>query len=363
NLFPQRPFVLTRSGYAGVQRYAALWTGDNVSDEEHMLLGIRLLTSLGLSGVAFSGMDVGGFTENASVELFARWIQLGAFFPYFRSHTNINTNAAEPWNFGEEVTEIARNFIGLRYRLLPYIYSHFYAATQNGMPLMRSLAIDYTHDDKIFDSRFQNQFLMGASVLVLPFRGDASYGEAYFPKGKWYNLFHDKIQNGEEEKILKLHYSRLPVFIKESSIIPMQSLIQSTVEKPKEQLYLHIYKGEQNSYFVYYEDDGESYQYQNGDYYKRGMHYDAVEKKITLEDVKGEASSKFKELKLMFHGFKEQQISVNGESMELEGEFHSFIKPISHFDPHVEANPVIGTDVYTCTIKNVREKIIIRYTA
>lgn len=360
-IFSQRPFVLTRAAYAGVQRYAALWTGDNISSEEHMLLGIRLLNSLGLSGVAFSGMDVGGFTENATGKLFARWIQLGAFFPYFRSHTNINTNAAEPWTFGEEVTEIARNFIGLRYRLLPYLYAHFYAATQNGMPVMRSLAIDYTHDEMIYDPRFQNEFLFGSSILVLPYRGDASFGESYFPEGMWYHFFNDKIQDGKEEKILKLNYSHLPVYVRESSIIPMQSLIQSTAEKPEDVLYLHIYRGKLNNRFEYYEDDGESYQYQSKKYYKRGMVYDATEQKIKLEEVEGDFLSKFNQIKLIFHGLEEGQVAINKEDVQLKEEFLSLIKPISHFDPHAEANPLIGASVLTCTIKNSREEIVIEY--
>lgn len=361
NLFPKRPFMLTRSAYAGVQRYSALWTGDNISEEEHMLLGIRLLNSLGLSGVAFSGMDVGGFTENATVELFARWIQLGAFFPYFRSHTNINTNAAEPWTFGEAVTEIARNFIGLRYRLLPYLYSCFYEATQNGMPVMRSLAIDYTFDDKVYDTRYQNEFLFGPSMLILPYRGDVNFGEAYFPEGKWYDLFTDTVQNGAEEKILKLHFSRLPVYVKESSIIPMQSLIQSTSEMPEDILYLHIYKGEINNRFTYYEDDGESYAYQNGNFYKREMSYEAKDSVIRFGKVEGHFNSKFKKIKLILHGFDVEKIWVNECEYKLDKEFVSLIKPISHFDPHVPPNPVVGADVLSCVIENDRAEMVIKY--
>ncbi len=105
----KRPFLLTRAGYAGLQRYTALWTGDNRSEDDHMLYGVRLLNSLGVSGVPFTGMDIGGFTGGPSVGLYNRWIQLGAFIPYFRNHTGVNTKSAEPWAFGEEVTEIARN--------------------------------------------------------------------------------------------------------------------------------------------------------------------------------------------------------------------------------------------------------------
>ncbi len=359
--FSNRPFMLTRAAYAGVQRYAALWTGDNCSEEEHLLLGIRLLTGLGLSGVSFTGMDVGGFTDNASVELYARWIQLGAFFPYFRSHTNINTNSAEPWTFGEAVTEIARNFIGLRYRLLPYLYAAFYESTQNGLPVMRSLAINYAFEDKIFDPRYQNEFLCGSSILVCPFRGDAQFGEAYFPEGKWYDFFTDTVRNGGEEKILKLHFSRLPVYVKGSSIIPMQSLVQSTTEKPEDTLYLHIYRGEENHRFVYYEDDGESYDYQEGAFYKREMCYDAENKMIRLGKVEGHFTSKFQKIKLLLHGFTSEKWKVNGKRIQADTALVSFIEPISHFDPHETPNPRIEVRVWSYTIEHDRNEIMMNY--
>ena len=129
----QRPFILSRSGYAGLQRYAAIWTGDNRAEDDHMLAGVRLLTSLGLSGVPFTGMDIGGFTGNPTTSLYARWMELGAFIPYYRNHTAFNSKAAEPWTFGEDVLDITRNYISLRYQLLPYIYSGFYESTQNGL--------------------------------------------------------------------------------------------------------------------------------------------------------------------------------------------------------------------------------------
>ena len=155
-----RPFTLNRAAYAGIQRYTASWTGDNVASDEHMLCGVRLLNSLGLSGVAFSGYDVGGFANDASPALFAKWIILGAFSPLFRCHSMINSKSAKPWAFGEEVEEISRNYIGLRYRLLPYIYSAFYESSQTGMPVVQSLAIGHTYDAKIYEPAYQNQYYL-----------------------------------------------------------------------------------------------------------------------------------------------------------------------------------------------------------
>ena len=153
--FKERPFILTRSGFAGLQRYTAIWTGDNRAEDDHMLQGVRLINSLGLSGVSFTAMDIGGFTGNPSIPLYAKWMELGAFIPYYRNHTAYNTKSAEPWTFGEDVLNITRNYISLRYQLLPYIYSNFYESTQDGLPVMRSLAINYTFDPKILSTDYQ----------------------------------------------------------------------------------------------------------------------------------------------------------------------------------------------------------------
>ena len=121
-LIGKRPFNLTRSGFSGIQRYSAVWTGDNVSYDEHMMLGVRIVNSLGLTGVAFAGYDVGGFVGDANTRLFARWISIGALSPFFRGHTMINTRDSEPWSYGEEVEQISRNYIKFRYQLMPYLY-------------------------------------------------------------------------------------------------------------------------------------------------------------------------------------------------------------------------------------------------
>ena len=360
--FNKRPFVLTRSGYAGLQRYTAIWTGDNVSADSHMLLGVRLLNSLGLSGVPFTGMDIGGFSGNASVPLYERWIQIGAFNPYFRSHTAVNTRSSEPWTYGEEALEIARNYINLRYKLMPYLYSTFYEATQNGQPVMRSLSIDYTFDKNIYNTQFQNQYLFGNAFMVAPFESGVGFGKVYFPVGKWYDLYSDELQQGNQPKIIELTAHKLPVYVKESSIVPMQSLVQTTAEKPTDTLFIHVYKGSVNNRFVYYEDDGESYAYENGAYYKRAISYNAAQNTITFDKVEGSLTSKFHQMKLVLHGFgSSSAIKLNGKQTNLNDEFISFINPISRFDPQGDSNPVEGQNVKSMVIKNDNAKISISY--
>ena len=358
----KRPFILTRAGYAGLQRYTAIWTGDNRSEDEHMLAGVRLLTSLGLSGVPFSGMDIGGFTGNPSVGLYARWIQLGAFIPYFRNHTGVNSKSSEPWAYGEEVTEIARNFINLRYKLMPYLYSTFYEATQNGLPVARSLAIDYTQDPKIYDVQYQNQYLFGEAFMVAPFVSTVSFGKVYFPQGKWYNLYNGEVEQGNQEKTISLAYNKMPIYVKESSIVPMQSLVQTTAEKPTDTLTVHVYQGAVNNAYVYYEDDGSSYNYEKGQFYKRTISYDTRRKNITFGDVEGNYNTNFNNIKVVLHGFgNAARVKVNGKNTNLKKEFVSFIDPISRFDPQGVSNPVEGYNVQSVVVKNSKNSFVLAY--
>jgi alpha-glucosidase len=360
--FGKRPFILTRSGYAGLQRYTAIWTGDNVATDEHMLLGVRLLNSLGLSGVPFTGMDIGGFTGNATVPLYERWIQLGAFNPYFRNHTAVNTRSSEPWTYGEEALEIARNFISLRYKLMPYLYSTFYEATQDGLPVMRSLAINYTHDANIYSPDFEDQYLFGHAFLIAPFASGTPYGKVYFPTGKWYDMYTDEVEAGGQAKVVELSAKKLPVFVKESSIVPMQSLVQSTSEQPTDTLVVHVYKGDANNSFVYYEDDGQSFNYENGAFYKRTISYTPVKSELEFAKAAGSLASKFHYIKLVLHGFgSTSTVGLNGRQMELKDDFNAFINPVSRFDPQGSSNPTEGSRVKSIVFKNENDRILINY--
>jgi len=354
----KRPFLLTRAAYAGSQRYSAIWTGDNRAEEDHMLLGVRLMNSLGVSGMPFSGMDIGGFTGNPTVSLYARWMQIGAFIPYYRNHTGVNTKSSEPWAYGEEVLEISRNYVNLRYRLLPYLYSSMYEATRTGMPVMRTLALTNTFDANAYDTRFQNQYGYGNAFMIAPFESTKEFGSIYFPEGKWYNLYNDTIIAGKQEVITPLNIKTLPVYVKESSIIPMQSLIQNTTEKPSDTLFLHIYKGDKQNTFVYYEDDGETFDNEKGVYYQRTIAYHPADKKITLEKASGSYASKFHHIKLLLHGFGDQKsVTVNGSPLSLVSTGYSFLSPISRFDPQGSSIPAERCTVQQATFDNGNQLI------
>ncbi|MGC8787192.1 MAG: TIM-barrel domain-containing protein, partial [Anaerolineae bacterium] len=162
----ERPFVLTRSGWAGVQRYAISWTGDNLSTWEHLRLTMPMVMGLGLSGLAFTGADVGGFFGGADAELLVRWMQMGAFLPLFRNHASLWSRAQEPWAYGEPYLSLNRNAIELRYRLLPYLYTATWQCTQTGLPIARPLVLAYPED--VHTHSLDDEFLCGDALLIAP---------------------------------------------------------------------------------------------------------------------------------------------------------------------------------------------------
>ncbi len=357
----ERPFNLTRAGFSGIQRYSAVWTGDNFASDEHMLLGVRLVNSLGLSGVAFAGYDIGGFVGDTSSDLFARWIAIGALSPFFRGHTMINSRDAEPWAFGEQVEEIARNYINLRYRLLPYIYSLFYEASQSGLPVARSLAVDYTHVDQVYQEDFQNQYLFGPSILVCPASSQQKYCKVFFPDGNWYNMFTGELFAGDQEIIVDADLERLPVFVKSGAILPMQQTIQSTSDRSRSELFIHLYHGGEGQ-FVYYEDDGKSFDFQNSGYYRRKLNFDTNKRQFIMSQAEGKFESQFATIQLILHGFDElQELTINEEPMQLVGASHQFLQAITRFDPLGDFYNAPVESIQTVSFPNSPLEMVIQF--
>ncbi len=252
----RRPFVLTRSGYAGVQRYAAVWTGDNYSWWEGMADAMPLCLGLGLSGVAFVGGDVGGFGDNPSGELMARWMQLGAFTPFFRTHSCKGSRDQEPWSFGDRVEAICKEYIDLRYRLLPLWYTLFEEATRTGLPPMRPLVLE--HQDDPETAHISDQFLVGRDVLVAPVsQPGVTRRLVYLPEGTWYDFWTGEQHQGRQHVVAQAPLERLPLFVRAGAVLPMYPLMQHVGERPVDRLTLHVYPGEGS--FTLYEDEGEGY--------------------------------------------------------------------------------------------------------
>jgi alpha-glucosidase len=354
----QRPFNLTRSGFSGVQRYAAVWTGDNVSYDEHMLLGVRLVNSLGLTGIAFAGYDVGGFVGDANTKLFARWISIGALSPFFRGHTMINTRDAEPWSFGEEVEQISRNYIKFRYQLLPYIYSLFHDAAKTGMPVQRSLAIDYPTDSRVFDGTYQNQYFFGPHILVAPVESTKDLVKVFLPRGEWYSLYTGQKYSGDQEIIIDCPIHRLPVFIRAGGVLPMQNAISHTKQKT-DTLKLHIYAGNDSTSFEFYEDDGATFDYQKGACSTRLIESNGTE--VILRKISGSYASSFKTLELSFHGLNTTNVTINGQPFTLKNLTHSFFTPLEKYDPIHDPESMGEENIHRVTIPYTAETIHIRW--
>lgn len=366
----KRPFVLTRSGFAGVQRYSAMWSGDNTASDEGLLTSVLLNSQFGLSGVPLIGYDIGGFIGDGSKGLFTRWIEVGVFSPYCRNHRECWGAANEPWAYGEETEGISKTYIEFRYRLMPYIYSKFYEAAQTGMPLARSLCIDYPFDKIVYDKLYQYQFLFGDAMLVIPVTSQEKTKKFYLPSNKWYDVYSDSIINGNSETTKEFPVYQLPIYIKESSIIPMQSQVQSTKEKPVDTFYLHIYNGTVKNVFIYYEDDGSTFSYINGNYCKRNIEFDPSKKQINFDEQQGAYASQFKYIQLILHGFdqKLENISVNGQQYVMNKIQERLFNPLDNLDDIydkdfyrslIEASP--APFVKTVTIANLAKHINIEW--
>ena len=278
----ERPFVLTRAAFAGSQRYAAVWTGDNVSSWEHLGLAVPMLLSLGISGVPFAGSDVGGFFGSPSAELFVRWMQLGTFSPLFRNHSIFASRRQEPWAFGEVAEEAARSAVELRYRLLPYLYTLFAEHARNGLPPMRPLVLHYADDDEA--ATLDDQFLFGEHLLVAPVvREGAESRSVYLPAGDWYEFGRSTLHRGPTRVVASAPLSIVPIFVRAGTCLPLGPVLQHVEERPVHELTLEIYPGNGSSGL--YEDDGKSQAYRSGSFRSHTFEMQAGPDAVALRHV------------------------------------------------------------------------------
>ncbi|MFH0919086.1 MAG: TIM-barrel domain-containing protein [Fibrobacterota bacterium] len=261
----KRHFILTRAGYAGIQRYSAVWTGDNVASEEHLGLACTLPQNMGLSGVPFVGTDVGGFVDVSTRELYIRWMQLGAFTPFFRQHAEYDTTYKEPWMYGEAAESMVRDAINLRYRLLPFLYHEFHVAARTGLPVMRPMILNFQDDPECYDPNADLQFMVGDNVLVAPvLKVKDEVKRVYLPKGDWIEMNTLTRYDGGKWTLVEAPLHRIPWFLKEGGMVPMQEVQQYVGEKKIEQTEVWVFPAKK-SVSSLYEDDGVSYGYEKGE--------------------------------------------------------------------------------------------------
>jgi alpha-glucosidase len=258
-----RHLVISRAAFAGHQRHAMVWTGDNFSTWEHLRLTVTMGLSLGLSGIAFHGADVGGFAGDCTGELLARWTQLGAFTPFFRNHAALGTVDQEPWAFGEGIEAICRRAIELRYELLPAIYTAFWESWQTGVPIMRPLVLGHQYDPRV--ATLDDQFKLGGDLLVAPVLEPGVHGRnVYLPAGQWYDFWSGEKLGGGRDLWVHAPLDTIPLFVKAGTVLPMQPVQQHTDEPPAEAVTLRVYPGIGES--LWYEDDGQTLAYQAGEF-------------------------------------------------------------------------------------------------
>lgn len=312
----ERPFVLTRAGFSGIQRYAAVWTGDNASEWEHLRMSVPMLLNMSLSGLNFIGADIGGFRETCTAELYTRWIQLGVFYPLCRTHTGGGAEQ-DPCAYGEKYEKINRAAIELRYRLLPYIYTQFKHAADTGIPLMRPLLLDYPSMKNVFNIEYEFKF--GPDLYVAPvLRPDAKKRKFHLPPGDWYNFFTGAKHEGDADLDVDVDLSSMPLYARAGSVIPMQELVQFIDEKPLKELILAVFPG--NGQSTYYADDGVSYEFEKGSFTRED--YDVTDSKdkciVTLTSREGIAKFSPQSYVIEFHGCEKKpaDISINDEGIK-----------------------------------------------
>jgi alpha-glucosidase len=261
----RRPFVLTRAGYAGIQRYAAVWTGDAPSRWDVLAQSPAMLMNLGLSGCAFTGSDVGGYAGRATPEMYARWMQVGALSPFFRTHCSREGNRQEPWCFGPEVETICREAIRERYALLPYVYSLAFEASRTGAPLLRPLLWEFQDDPRTH--ALDDQVMLGPWLLAAPVLAPGTAArDVVLPAGGWIDLRSGAVVRGGVTIRAEAPLGVCPTYLREGAIVPRAEPLPHSDARPLDHLELDCFPGPSESAFTLYEDDGESLAHTRGAY-------------------------------------------------------------------------------------------------
>jgi alpha-glucosidase (family GH31 glycosyl hydrolase) len=307
-----RPYALNRNGYAGIQRYGWLWSGDIESTWETLEAQVRVGINTGLSGMPFWGTDTGGFvtTPELTGELYVRWFQFSSFCPLFRSHGR-TWKLRLPWGWDtgeygpEEISEyhgdaglpprselhnaqvepICRKYLDLRYRLLPYLYSAVRESHDTGIPIMRALWLHYPDDPRSVERG--DEYLWGRDILVAPVtEKGATKRRLYLPRGQWYDFWTNEVVEGGRELERAVDLATIPLYVRAGAIIPMGPVKQFATQESRQPLELVIYPGADADY-VLYEDDGVSFDYEHGEYMRLRAAWNDKGRQITLSLMEG----------------------------------------------------------------------------
>jgi alpha-D-xyloside xylohydrolase len=283
----KRVFILSRSAYAGSQRYGVTaWSGDVLSDWVTFQRQIPAGLNYAISGMPYWTTDIGGFISGGDLndpkfrELFVRWFQFGAFSPIFRVHGTRNPSENELWSYGPEAQKILVDYDTLRYRLMPYIYSQAWQITSNHGTLMRPLVMDWRNDVEAQNTG--DEYLFGPAILVSPVSKQGAVSRTvYLPQATWYDFWTGEKQAGGRRIQADAPLSKLPLFVRAGSVIPMGPAMEWSTEKPADPIELRIYPGADGD-FTLYEDENDGYRYETGAHATIALHWDDAARTLTL---------------------------------------------------------------------------------
>ncbi|WP_299675210.1 glycoside hydrolase family 31 protein [uncultured Tenacibaculum sp.] len=319
--YPKRPFIITRSAYSGAQRFTSSWTGDNIATWEHLWIANIQAQRMSMSGMSFTGSDIGGFAEHPTGELYARWIQLGVFHPFCRTHSSGDHGNQEPWTFGEEVIDVTRKYVELRYQLLPYLYTMFWEYAEFGIPMLKPLVLFDQHDPQTHYRT--DEFVFGNQILVCPIQEPNAKGRRmYIPRGHWYNYWTREYVTGGLEKWVDADLDIIPIFIKEGAIIPKYPVQQYVGEKTIDELKLEVYfkLGEKEVSKVY-EDAQDGYDYTKGRYSLRTFTFTGKENEVIIQQhVDGTFVTEYETMEFEIIGlpFEIKEVEIDNVDIDLK---------------------------------------------
>ena len=289
----RRPMILTRSGFAGIQRYgSALWSGDVGNDWETFRRQITAGLGLQAAGIPWWTYDAGGFfrpqnqySDKAYIERMLRWIETSVYLPLMRVHGYMSNT--EPWRYGKEAQQVIAQCLKERYRLLPYIYSYAAAISTEGSTLMRPLVFDFADDAEALQQ--EHEYMFGRSLLVNPVtEPNVTEWTTYLPRhaGGWYDRLTGRHYEGGQQVTTAVDRSRIPVFVCAGSIVPTGPDVQSTADDFHSMITLNVYPG-QDASFTLYDDDGESNGYLQEQCSRMQINWDNTRQTLTLNKRKG----------------------------------------------------------------------------
>jgi alpha-glucosidase len=319
-----RTFILSRAGFAGIQRYAAQWLGDNCSDWDHIEMSIPMSMGMGVSGQPFVGADIPGFAITPSPELAARWMQYGALTPFCRCHNEAGQPDQYPWSFGPGVEKRSRAALALRYTLLPYIYSAFMRACETGEPIQRPLAYDFQHDRHARET--DDAYLFGEALLVAPvFKPGQTARHVYLPHGTWVDWHTGERHAGGEFITAAAPLDKIPVFARGGRVIPTyESAPLSTMGHYPDALELHLIVPDEQGDFEsrLHEDDGVTHAFQEGAFVRTTFRVSRRGSRVTLSaSTTGRGFPEFRRRRfvVVIHGWSAgNRLDVNGREARVE---------------------------------------------